>query len=101
MHFDVLNDVHKPDSIQLLKDAGLDFQKHAKMGINQEIFREYFINSGLVRNTKLTWIAFNSCFDFAFMIKILIGNYAQELPFCKYEFLKQCNYFFPNFYDVK
>lgn len=58
-----------------------------------------FKTSGLIRNSKLTWVAFNSSFDFAYMIKLLDDN--NQLPNCKYEFLKKCGYYFPNFYDVK
>ena len=57
------------------------------------------LTSGLVKNSNLTWVAFNSFFDFAYMVKLLEGN--SELPICKYEFLKKCSYYFPNFYDVK
>lgn len=50
-------------------------------------------------NKKLTWVAFNSSFDFAYMVKLLQSE--TDLPLCKYEFLKKCNLYFPNFYDVK
>ena len=71
------------------------------MGIDQKEFANCFKNSGLVRNPNLTWIAFNSCFDFAYMVKLLNNNGQDNLPLCKFEFLKLCNDYFPNFYDVK
>jgi CCR4-NOT transcription complex subunit 7/8 len=34
MHFDLQVDKHNTESIEMLKKAGLDFEKHAKDGIN-------------------------------------------------------------------
>ena len=34
MKFDESKDPHNIDSIQMLKNAGLDFEKHAKNGID-------------------------------------------------------------------
>ena len=99
MQFDLNTDAHKQDAIDMLKTAGLDFEKHRNIGICHMEFSQYFKTSGLIENNNLTWVAFNSSFDFAYMIKLLDVN--QELPTCKYEFLKRCNQYFPNFYDVK
>jgi DNA polymerase III alpha subunit (gram-positive type) len=52
-------------------------------------------------NQNLTWVAFNSSFDFAYMVKLLDSNDEYMLPPCKYDFLKMCDKYFPNFYDVK
>lgn len=102
MHFDLSLDKHNSESIDMLKKAGLDFDKHAKIGISHELFAQYLKTSGLVENDRLTWVAFNSSFDFAYMVKLLEGGDDNlELPTCKYEFLRKCNQYFPNFYDVK
>lgn len=55
----------------MLKEAGLNFQKHAKVGINHEVFAKFLKGSGLIKNKNLTWVAFNSSFDFAYMVKML------------------------------
>jgi CCR4-NOT transcription complex subunit 7/8 len=83
----------------MLKEAGLDFEKHAKVGINHSVFVKSLKSSGLISNKNLTWVAFNSSFDFAYMIKML--DEQNKLPNDRYEFLKKCTLYFPNFYDVK
>jgi CCR4-NOT transcription complex subunit 7/8 len=97
--FDLSRDNFNPESIEMLKAAGLDFDKHAALGIGHEQFSQLLRKSGLLANQSLTWAAFNSSFDFAYMIKVLRSG--QDLPKCKFDFLKQCNQFFPTFYDVK
>lgn len=102
MHFDMSIDKYNSESIEMLKKAGLNFEKHSRIGISHELFAQYLKSSGLVQNPDLTWIAFNSSFDFAYMVKLLEGSdECAQLPTSKYEFLKKCNQYFPNFYDVK
>lgn len=55
----------------MLKEAGLNFAKHAKVGINHDVFSKFLKASHLIRNKNLTWVAFNSSFDFAYMVKML------------------------------
>lgn len=85
----------------MLVKAGLDFDKHASHGINHQQFSRLLKQSGLVMNRNLTWVAFNSSFDFAYMVKLLDSDDEYGLPASKYEFLKLCDNYFPNFYDVK
>lgn len=55
----------------MLKEAGLDFDRHAKQGIQHLEFATELRKTNLLKNKNLTWIAFNSCFDFAYLIKII------------------------------
>lgn len=71
MRFDESSEVHNPDSIRMLKNAGLNFDRHRKDGIDQYEFAKYLKSSGLLENKNVTWVAFNSSFDFAYMLKIL------------------------------
>ena len=71
MRFDESSEVHNPDSIDMLKSAGLDFKRHRNDGIDQYEFAKCLKSSGLIENKNLTWVAFNSSFDFAYMVKIL------------------------------
>lgn len=106
MHFDEKVDKHNLESIQMLKEAGLDFNKHASQGISHDLFATQLRKTTLLKNKKLTWVAFNSCFDFAYLIKSieesLIDNKTStsniiqaekgsenctKLPGCQYEFL--------------
>lgn len=87
MKFDQTKDPQNTDSIQMLKNAGLDFEKHAKNGIDQYTFARFLKSFKIVENKKLTWVAFNSSFDFGYMIKILSEDSIAQLPDCKYKFL--------------
>ena len=62
-----------PEAYELLRNAGIDFEKHAKQGVSYHVFRKCLFESGLIRNPKLTWIAFNAKFDFAYLLSILLG----------------------------
>jgi CCR4-NOT transcription complex subunit 7/8 len=44
---------------------------HQKSGIPHDLFAEHFMSSGLLFNQQIKWIAFNSAFDFAYMVKLL------------------------------
>lgn len=55
----------------MLKNAGLDFDKHYECGIDQYEFAALLKGSSLISNQSVTWVAFNASFDFAYMVKIL------------------------------
>jgi CCR4-NOT transcription complex subunit 7/8 len=78
-------DKYNHDSIRLLENAGLNFDKHNSDGIPHSVFGEYFISSGLLLNSSLKWVAFNSAFDFGYLLKIITS---QSLPHSESEFLK-------------
>jgi CCR4-NOT transcription complex subunit 7/8 len=44
------------------------------------------------------WVAFNSAFDFGYLLKIVTS---QPLPHSESDFLKSLEQYFPVFYDVK
>ena len=71
--------------MNLLERAGLNFKKHMIEGIPHATFAEYAYGSGLILNPNLKWVAFNSAFDFAYMLKMLtqISLPATELEFYK------------------
>lgn len=50
MQFDVNNDKHNSDSIKLLTEAGLNFQKHKQEGIPQLKLAKCLRSCGLVQN---------------------------------------------------
>jgi hypothetical protein len=39
-------------------------------GINISTFAEHFKQTGFAANTNLTWIAFNSKYDFAYLLSL-------------------------------
>lgn len=70
-------DEYNRESIALLENAGLDFDKHDECGIPHNLFAEHFICSGLLLNNELKWVAFNSAFDFGYLLKMITS---QPLP---------------------
>lgn len=82
----------------MLENAGLDFAKHENCGIPHMLFAEHFISSGLLLNNQIKWVAFNSAFDFGYMLKMVTSL---PLPHSEGEFLKLLELHFPVFYDVK
>lgn len=58
----------------MLQKAGLDFAKHETEGIEHRVLAQALQSINLIRNPKLTWVAFNSSFDFAYMAKLMINS---------------------------
>ncbi|CAA2999463.1 probable CCR4-associated factor 1 homolog 9 [Olea europaea subsp. europaea] len=83
--FDVDNDLHNPESIDLLKRQGIDFLKNKQKGIRSPQFAKLFMLSGLsfrldplwLDRNRRTLVTFHGTYDFGFLIKILIQR---ELP---------------------
>ena len=56
--------VHRADrfskkSIDMLEEAGLDFERHKRDGIQPADFAELFISSGYVLNDNVSWLSFH------------------------------------------
>jgi len=98
MKFDLETDTYSSDSIQLLKNSGFDFEKHAQDGIDPQDFAELFTVSGLCLNEDITYITFHCGYDFAYLLKSLT---CQKLPESQTEFYKKLLLYFPAFFDLK
>eukprot|EP01016_Furgasonia_blochmanni_P020694 TRINITY_DN2310_c0_g2_i1.p1 TRINITY_DN2310_c0_g2~~TRINITY_DN2310_c0_g2_i1.p1 ORF type:complete len:305 (+),score=63.66 TRINITY_DN2310_c0_g2_i1:176-1090(+) len=96
--FDLSKDPHNKDSINLLKDSGLNFDRHRSHGINPLTFGEWFNVSGLALNDDVKWISYHGNFDFAYLLKMLTNS---ELPDTEKGFYDQLKIYFPNFVDLK
>ncbi|URD83446.1 CAF1 family ribonuclease [Musa troglodytarum] len=89
--FDVRRDPQAPDSIDLLRSSGIDFDRLPLDGIDSGHFAALLYRSGLVAHCRFCrplsarWIAFHGCYDFAYLIKVL-GN-GRPLPDTLEEFL--------------
>lgn len=53
---------------------------------------------GLVMNKDIKWVVFDGGYDFAYLIRMLEGQY---LPDTETQFYNLLNIYFPSFYDVK
>jgi len=96
--FDLTEDMYAEDSIQLLKESGIDFARHADEGVDVRRFGELAMMSGLVLREDVRWISFHSGYDFGYLIKILT---CQTLPADEQGFFDLLHIYFPVLYDVK
>ena len=97
-HFDLEQDVYNEESVNLLKNSGIDFEKLKKNGIKQKIFAEHLMTSGLVLNPDIYWISYHGSYDFAYLLKLLTN---ENLPINEDEFINLLDLYFHNYYDVK
>ena len=90
--------MYAQDSIELLKNAGLNFSQHQADGIDILKFGRLMLTSGLVLMPEITWMSFHSGYDFGYLVKILTNT---KLPTCESEFFSTLKLFFSSFYDIK
>jgi CCR4-NOT transcription complex subunit 7/8 len=96
--FNLQEDMYAQDSIDLLKDAGIDFERHENEGIDVQYFGEVMITSGLVLVPEVKWVSFHGGYDFAYLLKLLTCS---ALPATEGEFFELLKLYFPNIYDIK
>ncbi|KAF2301503.1 hypothetical protein GH714_025192 [Hevea brasiliensis] len=75
--FNVNEDVFANDSIELLRQSGIDFKKNNEKGIDAKKFGELLMSSGIVLNDSVHWVTFHSGYDFGYLLKLLT---CQNLP---------------------
>lgn len=98
LRFDVDEDMCAPDSYELLNKAGIDFEKHKRFGIDQALFGEILVTSGLVLFEDVRWITFHSGYDFGYLLKLVT---CEPLPPTEAEFFELLHLWFPCIYDTK
>lgn len=98
--FDLSRDRYAPDSIELLRTNGIDFEKNSTDGVDSCEFAVLLMSSGLVLNESVSWITFHSAYDFGYLIKILTRR---RLPKSLREFMDLVKVYFGEgcFFDMK
>lgn len=48
-----------PDSIEMMRQAGIDFPRHQEYGIKPNDFAQIMTSSGLVLSPETTWVTLN------------------------------------------
>ena len=98
LEFDKNIELYRANSINLLKECGIDFDKLKKRGIKHNIFAQYFMISNLVLNPDIYWISFQGSYDFGYLLKLLINT---DLPEREDEFINLLNTYFINYFDIR
>ena len=98
LEFDKKKEIYKSDSINLLEECGIDFDKLKQKGIKHNIFAQYFMISNLVLNPDICWVSFQGSYDFGYLLKLLINS---DLPEREEEFINLLNTYFINYYDIR
>ncbi|KAJ1989962.1 CCR4-NOT core DEDD RNase subunit [Dimargaris cristalligena] len=96
--FDLNEDMYAQDSIDLLTNSGIDFNKNKEYGIEVEHFGELMTTSGLVLMDDVKWISFHSGYDFGYLLKVLMCH---KLPTDEQGFFDMLGTYFPCIYDIK
>lgn len=96
--FDIDRDKSAPNSVELLRNQGIDFRKNKEKGVATVQFAELMMSSGLVCNEEVNWVTFHSAYDFGYLLKILMQK---RLPDDLSYFMTLLKVYFGTIYDVK
>ncbi|KAF3622882.1 putative CCR4-associated factor 1 -like protein 7 [Capsicum baccatum] len=96
--FNPNEDVFANDSIELLRESGIDFKMNNERGIDAIRFGELLMSSGIVLNDGVSWVTFHSGYDFGYLLKLLSGR---ALPDTQEGFFTLLNLYFPVIFDIK
>lgn len=98
MSFDIRKDKYSRDAIQLLTDAGINFENLIKFGIDELDFAEQLIAQGLVMNPDINWVTYHGGFDFGYLLRNIMN---EPLPNTYEQFIHMAKQYFPNMWDAK
>mmetsp|Transcript_23642 Transcript_23642/g.35472 ORF Transcript_23642/g.35472 Transcript_23642/m.35472 type:complete len:282 (-) Transcript_23642:146-991(-) len=96
--FDLGEDMYARDSIEFLKKSGINFERHAKDGIDVMEFAEVLITSAIVLNDDVKWVTFHSGYDYGYLLRLLT---CEKLPENEDDFFELLKTYCPCVYDVR
>lgn len=96
--FSLGEDMYAQDSIEILKQAGIDFVAHEEKGIEVARFGELLVPSGLVLMNNIKWVSFHGSSDFGYLLKVLTCS---PLPAEEEQFFDLLHTYFPTTLDLK
>ncbi|GAB5362187.1 hypothetical protein AAMO2058_000776800 [Amorphochlora amoebiformis] len=96
--FDLNEDMYARDSIEFLKKSGINFDRHAKDGIDVMEFAEMLITSAIVLNDDVKWVTFHSGYDYGYLLRLLT---CEKLPEREDDFFNLLKTYCPCVYDVR
>jgi len=96
--FNLSEDMYAEESVDLLQNSGIQFDRHEREGIEPVHFAELLLVSGVVLLDNVKWLSFHSGYDFGYLLGLLTNV---NLPEGENEFFETLKLYFPNIYDVK
>ncbi|KAL6769765.1 CAF1 [Auxenochlorella protothecoides x Auxenochlorella symbiontica] len=96
--FRLNDDIYAQDSIELLKQSGIDFAQNEARGIDIHDFGALLMVSGVVLNEDVRWLTFHSSYDFGYLLRTVT---CAPLPNTESDFFELLKIFFPSVYDIK
>ncbi|CAM8979809.1 unnamed protein product [Rhodiola kirilowii] len=96
--FNPETDMFANQSIDLLRESGINFEENVRKGVDAARFGELLMSSGVVLNEDVHWVTFHSPYDFGYLVKLLT---CKNLPETQTGFFDLIKVFFPVVYDIK
>ena len=96
--FNLSEDMYAEDSVELLRNSGIQFDRHEREGIDTMEFAAMLLVSGTVLLDDVKWLSFHSGYDFGYMLRLLTNT---NLPEDESDFFMTLNIYFPKIYDIK
>lgn len=96
--FSLTEDMYAQDSIDLLVNSGIQFERHEREGIDPYKFAQGLTVSGVGLSDDVKLICFHGAYDMAYLLRLLTNK---PLPAEKSEFIEVMKIYFPVVYDVQ
>ena len=89
---------HNPESIAMLVESGVDFDRCARYGIDAHVFRQLMIDYGMLCNPSVGYITYHGSFDMAYLVRLASMT---PLPASDHMFRQMLAVYFPVCVDLK